>query len=136
MVSCCSCLLTPNQVRNLGVKRDITSNTATGVVPTSLTIKLVSTLAGGDGTGTSCTNSAASVNTTATTPGLVAFGTNLHATPVASVYATTETPFTTTTMSAGELASLANRCSNIIGNLSGFGICASCRTGALGAQKM
>jgi len=136
MISCCSCLVTPDQTRNLGVNRDITSNTATGVVPTSVTVKLLATLAGTGGSGTSCTNSAASVNTATIVSGLAAWGTTLHATPVAGTYATTETAFTPATLSAGELASLANRCSNIIGNLSGFGICASCRTGALGGEKM
>jgi hypothetical protein len=135
MISCCSCLVTPDQVRNLGVNRDITSN-ATGPVPNSLTIKLVTTLAGGNGAGATCTNSAASVNTATTVPGLAAFGTNLHATPAPGVYATTETPFTPVSSSTADLASLANRCSNIIGNLSGFGICASCRNGAFGAPRM
>jgi hypothetical protein len=136
MISCCSCLVTPDQTKNLGVNRDITSNTATGVAPTSVTIKLLATLAGKDGSGTSCTNSAASVNTAIIVQGIAAWGTTLHATSVAGTYATTETPFTPANLNAGELASLANRCSNIIGNLSGFGICASCRTGALGGSKM
>src|SRR6202050_4968517 len=35
-ISCCSCLLTPNSVANLGVNRDLTSPTLTGVVPTSV----------------------------------------------------------------------------------------------------
>jgi hypothetical protein len=42
---------------NLGVNADLTIKTQTGVVPTSVTIKLLNTLAG-DGTKTSCTNSA------------------------------------------------------------------------------
>jgi hypothetical protein len=136
MVSCCSCLITPDQVRSLSVTRDITSNTATGVVPTSLTIKVLATLAGTGGTGTSCTNSAAGVTTATIVAGLAAWGTTLHATPVTGTYATTETAFTPATLSTGELASLGNRCSNIIGNLSGFGICASCRAGALGGQTI
>jgi len=135
MISCCSCLVTPDQTKNLGVNRDITSNTATGVVPTSVTIKLLATLAGTGGSGTSCTNSAAGVVSATIVGGLAAWGTTLHATPVAGTYATTETAFTPATLSASELASLGNRCSNIIGNLSGFGICASCRVGALGGQK-
>jgi hypothetical protein len=135
MISCCSCLVTPDQVRNLGVNRDINSNTATGVTPTSVTVKLLATLAGAGGAGTSCTNAAASVNTATIVAGLAAWGTTLHATPTAGTFATTETAFTPSTLSAGELAHLANTCSNIIGNLSGFGICASCRNGALGASR-
>jgi len=136
MVSCCSCNITPDQAKSLSVKIDILSNTATGVVPTSLTIKLLATLAGPSGSSSSCTNAAASVNTAIIVVGLAAWGTTLHATPVAGTYATTETPFTPATLSTGEVASLANRCSNIIGNLSGFGICASCQNGALGGSKM
>jgi hypothetical protein len=131
-VACCSCLVTPNQIRFLGVVRDITSNTATGVVPTSVTIKLLSTLAGTDGTGTSCTNSAASANTATIVAGMAAWGTTLHATPVSGSFAITETPFASATLSPGELASLANRCAFIVGNLSGSGICANCTAEELG----
>jgi hypothetical protein len=136
MVSCCSCLVTPDQVRNLGVNRDINSNTATGVTPTSMTIKLLATLAGTGGTSSTCSNAAASVATATIVAGMAAWGTTLHATPTAGAFATTETRFTPATLSASELAHLGNTCSNIVGNLSGFGICASCRNGALGASRM
>src|SRR5581483_3699965 len=59
LVSCCSCLITPNGLVSLSAYQDLTSNTLTGVRPPSLAIKLVSTLAGTGGAGTSCTNSAA-----------------------------------------------------------------------------
>jgi hypothetical protein len=137
LVSCCSCLVTPDQTVNLGVVADLTSKTLTGVVPTSVTVKLLATLAGtnGSGTGTVCNNSAA-----ATAPvivsGLAAWGTTLHLTPTAGSYATTETAFTPATLSAGEQASITGRCAAIIGNASGFGICTSCRSGALGASKL
>ena len=77
LISCCSCLVTPDQTVNLGVNRDLTVKTLTGVVPTSVTVKLLATAAGGDGTGSSCTNSAATVATTAVlAPGsLAAWGT-------------------------------------------------------------
>jgi hypothetical protein len=135
LVSCCSCLVTPGQTVNLGVNADLTSKTLTGVIPTSVTIKLVSTLAGGNGTGTTCNNSAATAAGTLAN-GAAAFRTTLHATPVTGSYAATETQFTPATLSAGELASITGRCASIIGNASGFGICTSCRAGALGGSKL
>jgi len=135
LISCCSCLVTPDQTVNLGVNRDLTVKTLTGVVPTSVTIKLLATLSSGGGSGTSCTNSAASVTATTTgVSGLAAWGTTLHATPTAGVVATTETAFTPSTLSAGEAASIGGRCAAILGNGSGFGICNSCRAGALGGS--
>ena len=138
-ISCCSCLVTPNGLVNLGVTRDLTSKTLTGVIPTSVVVKLVATLAGGTGTGTSCTNSAALAGNTANPlapAGLVAWMTTLHATPVTGATATTETAFTPATLSTGELASIVGRCASIIGNGSGFGICSSCRAGGLGAGRL
>jgi hypothetical protein len=130
-ISCCSCLLTPNSVANLGVNRDLTSTTLTGVIPSSVVIKLVSTLAGGDGTGTSCSASAATEGALAT--GLVAYGTTPQ--PVGTAYNAVEHTFVPSTLSAGEYASITGRCAAILGNGSGFGVCNSCRTGALGAAK-
>jgi hypothetical protein len=155
LISCCSCLVTPGQTVNLGVNRDLTVKTLTGVVPTSVTIKLLSTAAGGDGTGTNCTNSAVltglpnipspqfcrfqptinNFNFILICP-INAWGTTLHASATAGHYDTTETPFTPATLNAGEAVSIGGRCANILGNGSGFGICNSCRTGALGAQKL
>ncbi len=47
LISCCSCLVTPDQTVNLGVNRDLTTNTLTPAISTSVTVKLLSTLAGG-----------------------------------------------------------------------------------------
>jgi hypothetical protein len=133
LISCCSCLVTPNGLVNLGVNRDLTSKTLTGVIPTSVVVKLVATLAGTGGSGTSCTNSAATVTTATTVPGMLAWGTTQHASGAG--FAVTETAFSPATLSAGELASLGGRCASILGNGSGFGVCASCRAGALGASN-
>jgi hypothetical protein len=138
LISCCSCLVTPDQTVNLGVNRDLTVKTLTGVQPTSVTVKLLATLAGTGGSGSSCTNSAAQVQNAATVivSGMTAWGTTLHAAPTTPVtYATTETAFTPSTLSAGELASAGGRCASILGNGSGFGVCNSCRAGALGGSK-
>jgi hypothetical protein len=135
LISCCSCLVTPDQTVNLGVNRDLLPKTLTGVVPTSVTVKLLGSLAGGDGTGINCNNAAATVTTATLVSGVAAWGTTLHASPSGS-YGTTEAPFTSSTLSLAELASIGGRCTAIVGNGSGFGICNSCRSGALGATKL
>ena len=133
LISCCSCLITPNGVVELGVNRDLTIKTLTGVVPSSVVVKVLSTLAGAGGTGTSCNNSAATVTTATIVGGMAVWGTTLHA--QGAGFATTETAFTPATLSAGELASIGGRCSAILGNGSGFGVCLTCRAGALGGVK-
>jgi hypothetical protein len=139
LISCCSCLITPDATANLGVVRDLTSNTQTGATVTSVTVKLYGTLpvAGALPGSVTCNNSAAggAYAGASILNGMAAFGTTLHARPSGS-YATTERPFTSATLSATELASLQGRCASIIGNASGFGVCASCRAGALGAGKL
>jgi hypothetical protein len=137
LISCCSCYVTPDQTVNLGVTRDLTSKTLTGVQPTSVTVKLLATLAGAGTPTTACSNSAAGpIAIGAVVNGMAAWGTTLHATPVSGSFATTETSFTPSTLSPGELASITGRCASIIGNASGFGQCSSCKNGALGATKL
>ena len=132
LVSCCACLITPNGLVSLSVKNDLVSNTLTGVIPSSVVIKLLNTTSG-DGSGSTCTQSAAIAGTAAfpIRPGMLAWGTTVHAGPVAGTFSLTETAFSPATLSAQELASITNRCTNIIGNGSGFGICRSCRPGGL-----
>ncbi len=139
MISCCSCLVTPNGLVNLGVNRDLTSNPLTPVTPVSVVVKLVATLAGTNGSGTSCINSAAMVTTATKVPGMHAWGTTNHAMPSPPLgtggFAMTETPFTPALLSQGEMESLGYRCAFMIGNAGGYGICRSCRAGALGASR-
>ena len=157
MISCCSCLVTPNGLVHLTANNDLVSNTLTGIRPNSIVIKLVATATGiksgnPDYTGSSCTNSAALVGSQfpVADAGLLAWGTTLHSSsnidppPAGSSFSITETPFlpaslghTRVELGVGdtELASLANRCVNIIGNGSSFGICRSCRLGGLGGAK-
>ena len=137
LVSCCSCLITPNGLVSLSINQDLVSNTLTGVRPNSLVVKLVNTAAGPGFTGTNCTNSA-SVAGGPNFPladGMQAFGTTLHAGAAAGAFNLTETPFIQATLSAAELASITNRCTNIIGNGSTFGICRSCTTSGFSATK-
>jgi hypothetical protein len=135
LVSCCSCLVTPDQTVNLGVVRDLTSKTVTGIVPTSVTVKLCATLTGLFGEDTNCGNTAATVSSSTLVGGIAAWGTTLHATPTSGYFDTTGTPFTPVSSGTADLASISGRCASIIGNASGFGICSSCRAGALGGQK-
>jgi hypothetical protein len=131
LVSCCSCPVTPNGLVSLSAKNDLISNTLTPAVPNSIVIKILGTLpvAG------SCTNSAAAVTTNTIVPGLVAWGTTLHATPAAGTFGVTESAFTPSTLSAGELSRIGNLCGFILANGSGFGVCRSCRLGGLGATR-
>ena len=140
LISCCSCLITPNGLVSLSVNGDLVSNTLTGVRPNSVVIKLVNTLAGAGGVGSACTNSAALASLPAPlapfpiADGMLAWGTTIHAAAAAGTFATTETAFSPATLSPDELASITGRCRNIIGNGSTFGICRSCRNGGLRAQ--
>jgi len=130
LISCCSCLVTPNAMVSLGAKADLTSNTDTGVHPLSITVKLLATLAGPGGTGTACNNSAESVTLSTVVPGIVAFGTTLHAAPTAGTYATTGAACIPGSLGAQDVASVAYRCAFIIGNSSNSGICLGCQAGA------
>jgi hypothetical protein len=144
LVSCCSCLITPDATVHLTALSDLASASlaATGVAPPSISVELIASLAGTGGSGTSCANSAALVSATSTSfplvdgpNGMAAWGTTIHP-DAAPVYLTTETPFTPSLLNTNHLNSLTGRCAFYIGNLSGHGICISCHLDALGASKM
>jgi hypothetical protein len=104
----------------------------TGVIPTSVTVKL----AGGSSWHSDKLHQLGHGNGWATFPivnGLIAYGTTPQA--IGTKYNVVEHPFIPSTLSPAGLASLTNRCSNIVGNGSFYGICSSCRTGPLGASK-
>src|SRR4051794_40030252 len=101
LISCCSCLVTPNGLVNLGVNRDLTAKTLTGVIPTSVVVKALATLAGANGSGTSCTNSAATATMTAAVPGMLAWQTTNHNGGAAlPAFRVTETALRPATLSA------------------------------------
>lgn len=136
LISCCSCLITPNGLASLSVNSDLVSNTLTGVRPDSVVIKLVATGTGSDFAGTSCSNSAAvagNVNFPLAS-GMLAWGTTVRPGPGLGL-SLTEKAFSIGTLSADELSSITNRCTAIMGNGSSFGICRSCRAFGLGAIK-
>jgi hypothetical protein len=136
MISCCSCPVTPNGLVSLSARQDLISNTLTPAVPTSIVVKLYSTLP----VSGSCSNSAAAPGIAAT--GMLAWGTTVHAGAAAgSPAAITETPFSPATLNTGgqgigELARLTQLCTFINATGSGFGICRSCRLGGLGAGRL
>jgi hypothetical protein len=135
LVSCCTCLVTPNALASLSVSNDLVSNTLTPIRPSAAVVKLV----GSSGVNGSC--NAATVSRTGAnvlTPGLIAWGTTIHALPTTSgtpagTYGVTETQFSRATLSGAELSRMTQLCSFIQANGSGYGICKSCRFGGLGA---
>lgn len=114
-ISCCSCLVTPNALVSLSAQNDLINNVLTPSTPTSIVVKLVATGGGGN-----------------LAPGMLAWGTTLHGAPSAG-FATTETPFSKSALSAAEFNRITALCGFIQANGSGFGICRGCRLGGLGA---
>ena len=132
-VSCCACPVTPNGLRSLSVQRDLISNALTRGVPTSVVIKLVATV---PINGTCDPASPVSnANTTNLVRGMGAWRTTLHALPTSPVtYQPTENEFECSYLSDTELQKLSYVCGFMQTYGSGYGICKSCRDGALGAN--
>lgn len=142
LLTCCSCLVTPNQVVNLSALQLI-RNTITGSMPTNATIKIIGSTDGttaGALAATSCANESAQVqNTNAAgthfaVGGWVAFGTTVHSTTTGQ-FTVTESPFIPAVLSNSEMISLSTRCAATLGNGSGAGVCSGCAKGALGSTK-
>ncbi len=137
LISCCSCVVTPNALVSLSARNDLISNTLTPAVPNSIAVKLLAT------SGTSCNAAIAPVANLAA--GMRAWGTTLHATPTAgtdlpgaptqSTYVVTETAFNQAGLSEAELVRITSFCGFIQANGSGYGICRSCRLGGQGAVR-
>jgi len=140
LVSCCSCLVTPNALASLSVNGDLTSNALTPIRPSAAVIKMVASAPGTGTAAQSCNPATVTRGGTANflVPGLAAWGSTLHALPVtagtpAGTYGTTETPFALGTYSDAELARMTQLCAFVQANGSGYGICKSCKVGGLGA---
>jgi hypothetical protein len=127
MISCCSCTVTPNALVSLSARSDLISNTLTPAVPNSIVVKFVATA------GASCSASNLPIANLAS--GLKAWGTTIHALPSGGGYQDTELPLSAVNLSDVERARLAALCGFIQANGSGYGICKSCRLGALGAVQ-
>ena len=131
LISCCSCVVTPNGLQSLSVLKSLISNPLTPAIPTAAVIKMVASTANNKG---SVTCNPSLVNEGNLVPGLLAWGTGLHAQPTTPVsYGVTEGPFSQAALSAAELAHITSTCGFIQSNGSGFGICKGCAAGGRGA---
>jgi hypothetical protein len=126
MVACCACLVTPDALVSLSARNDLIANTLTPAVPSSIVIKLLTTVPAGANM-TQCDPSLRKNATLAS--GLRAWGTTLHALPTAGEFGVTETEFSHATLSQSELVQLQSFCGFIQDDGSGFGMCRTCRAG-------
>jgi hypothetical protein len=164
-IGCCACLITPNGLNSLSAKSDLISNNLTPAVPTSIVIKLVASEPGQDPTGAYTLCNPAIVNSAnASVPypnpntvgipggvgnlafGLRAWGTTLEPSATPGTYSTVGITYLNSifiqNLAPGfpngfdeELTQLTSTCNFIQANGTGFGICKSCRLGALGGSK-
>jgi len=160
-IACCACLVTPNGLNSLSAKADLISNPLTPAIPTSIVIKLVSSEPGVDKSGnfTVCnpsklplagTNAATPYYPAGTFPAttftdpdagfivlhsMLAWGVTLEPASTPGTYAPVAAPFLIASLSGSELSALVSTCNFIQGDGSGYGICASCSTGALAGKK-
>ena len=121
MTECCSCPLTPNALRTLSVKLNLTSNPMNGTVPPTGVIKIVSTLASAGG----C--NAGAISGANVIANLRAWGTHQQIVSVGAT-ATTESDFQASGLSPAEEAYLPIACEFATYLGSGRGVC-SCGNG-------
>ena len=118
LAECCGCPVTPNGLRTISVRGDLTSNPLTSDPLPEGVIKLVSS------TGTVATDMwghrslKCDAAAPSPTPALIAWGTHVQ-----DSRAITETAFEKATLSAQELSVLTDLCGDIRDNGSGHGVC-------------
>jgi hypothetical protein len=142
-IGCCACLVTPNGLNSLSVKSELISNNLTPAVPTSVVIKLIGSRPGTDKTGLFTVCNPATVGTSATFIefGMLAWGSTLEPSSTPGTYNAVNVPFLAGSLATAlpvpgtELGGVTALCNFIQANGTGFGICKSCRLGALGGAK-
>ncbi len=143
-IGCCSCLVTPNGLNSLSAKADLISNNLTPAVPTSIVIKLVATTpapatAAAGAPLTVCNPATFLIGGLPLATGMLAWGSTLEPSSTPGTYNAVSVPFLNANISGvavgSELAGLTELCNFIQANGTGFGICKSCRLGALGGAK-
>src|SRR6266851_5234861 len=103
LIHCCSCFVKPDQLVSLSVQKDLLANN--NFPPDSMVIKLISTL--GTTLASSCSAHLVGDGNHPIVGGMAAWGTvSQPLSPNSQAGNATETPFTPSTLSAGELASL------------------------------
>jgi hypothetical protein len=118
LAECCGCALTPDALLTLSVNDDLTSNPLTNVIPTNGDIKIISST-GAPTCNPSKPVPAAGVRAWATH---IQNGTTGSTIDILTTFET-ETAFSDSTLSTGELKMLQNKCEAIQNNGSGFGVC-------------
>jgi len=125
LISCCTCSVTPNALQSLSVIKSLISNPLTPAIPSDVTVKIVATAG-------ACNASVISPNSLA--PGLIAWGTSLHAaSTIPPTFALTETEFSPAILSVPDFVHISATCGFIQADGSGFGICGGCTGNGLGA---
>ncbi len=115
---CCSCLLTPNDLSTLSVNLNLLSNTLTGYVPATGSIRVVAAKTNASGY--------CPLPTTAITP--VSYAIRTWSTHIQYGGVITETSGQDAPLGSAELGALQNDCFAIGLDGSGFGIC-TCGSG-------
>ena len=140
-VACCSCVVTPNAAQHI-VASDIVKNTLTGVIPSSVTVKLLATIPGpGTNTQPAFTSQVCNAANVGIGPNNLAPGMRpgrsrltrcLPAVPSSGLRRASSPERRSVRAS---WPAITQRCANIVGNGSGSGTCKGCQAGALGAGK-
>jgi hypothetical protein len=133
-VACCACLVTPNGMNSLSARQDLISNTLTASIPTTIVIKLLSSVPGTSTQGTYTICDAGGTHQIFK-PGMLAWGYTLEPAAIAGTFAPVNVHYINGTPSPSEVTDLTYVCQFIESQGSGYGICASCGLGALGAAS-